>query len=99
MIKDTGQAVFPFASKPRKELDMTTTTKSPTSSTSSGLSRAIARVKRACREMDYAQRRLLEIRTGVAFGTARSATTDEVHVLDSLWSLEAGSSESSAHAR
>jgi hypothetical protein len=76
-----------------------TTTQSPTSTRRAGLARAIARVKGAARDMDYAQRRLLEIRTGVAFGTARSATTDEVQALDSLWQLDARSSESAARAR
>jgi hypothetical protein len=56
--------------------------------TKTGIRHTIERVKRAWTEMDYAQRRLFEIRTGVAVRQAgkrtERATVDE---LESLYEL------------
>jgi hypothetical protein len=38
-----------------------------TLATATGLRRTIRRVKRICAELDYANRRMLEIRTGIPF--------------------------------
>ena len=58
--------------------------------TKTGLGQTIKRVKRAWAEMDYAQRRLFEIRTGIpASGrdeAARPATT--VDELETLYELD-----------
>lgn len=68
--------------------------------TESRISHAIGRVKEIWDELDYAQRRLLEIRTGLPFGTGReladtlgkpperSSTASRVDELERLYALE-----------
>ena len=49
--------------------------------------RNIGRLKEVWRELDYAQRRLLEIRTGVPFTKERSATGRRGDELETLYRL------------
>ena len=54
--------------------------------------RAITSVRRMWAELDYAQRRLLEIRTGIPFGTERMHTRKraEIDELEALYAADDG---------
>jgi hypothetical protein len=49
--------------------------------------RAISRVKVALADMNYAQRRLLEIRTGIPFAKGHGATKREDDELEALFRM------------
>lgn len=51
------------------------------------ISKTFSRIHRTWSEMDYAQRRLLEIRTGVPMGPTVRSRRGEVSELERLWSL------------
>ena len=56
--------------------------------TKSGVRKATKRVKRVWAEMDYAQRRLFEIRTGVPAVDRDQPTPTSVDDLEALYELE-----------
>jgi hypothetical protein len=78
-VPDTGDLIEP---ERRKESEMTTT---PTR-----LRRLANRVQRTWSEMDHAQRRLLEIRTGQPFvtPTRRASVAVSVAELEALYAAE-----------
>ncbi len=59
--------------------------------TGPGVRRIIRRVLRACQEMDYAQKRLFEIRTGIAVlePAERPQLSSRIDQLEALYALTA----------